>query len=424
MSRLASALLNTARRDGLLLPTMAGGGVALPGSFNVHNSGFYAGVAHQSAQLRQMAAHFRRGGQVHGKRIDSASKTRDRDAVLAAHAAQWAADFIAPRMPSARMDSLVPMASQGLTSFIPGVYQIEHADLVAWEEKILKVDKSTVDPAAENYVWYEQDTLGVSKVGSTYSAMDVPMVAGTAAQANYGVIVPALVGMEVNFMDERRSALGVANGKPDFKVEQKKAEACQRAIAEFFNFLWLYGDPLLGIDGFHNHPSVATISLTNGNWVGNTAANINADLVTILNTIMNNAQGGRFQDKSKLRILLPPQQMQYAENLLVSAAGSTSVLEYFKKNNGLRDDQIQSVFDFQATNSILYNGGPQGLSVDTGAVIYNFGDDADPKFILSQPIEMPAPPRMNGMSTSTFYHARGGGMRVQDARRIRYIQGL
>ena len=423
MSRLATALLNTARSGDLIIPKMAGGGVALPGSFTTRTFGGYAAIANESARMRQMASVFRRGGQVHGKRIDSASKTPARDATLAAHVASWA-DYLGARFPEVRKDGLVPMASQGLTSFIPGVYQIEHADLVAWDEKILKVDKSSVDPAAENYVWYEQDTLGVAKVGSTYSSMDVPMVAGTAAQANYGVIVPALVGMEINFMDERRSALGVSNGKPDFKVEQKKVEACQRAIAEFFNFLWLYGDPLLGIDGFHNHPSVSTISLTNGNWVGNTAANINADLVSILNTIMNQAQGGRFADKSKLKILLPPLQMQYAENLLVSAAGSTSVLSYFKANNGLKDDQIQSVYDFQATNSILYNGGPQGLSVDTGAVVYNFGDDADPKFILSQPTEMPAPPRQNGMSTTTFYHARGGGMMVEDARRIRYIQGL
>lgn len=423
MSRLASALLNTARSNGLLLPTMAGGGVALPGSLNARTSAQYAGVLHGSANMRQMANTFRRGGQVMGKRIDSASKNPARDATLAAHVASWA-DYLGARFPEVRKDALVPMASQGLTSFLPGVYQIEHAGLVAWEEQILKVDRSFPDPAAENYVWYEQDTLGVAKVGSTYSAMDVPMVAGTAAQANYGVIVPALVGMETNFMDDRRAAMARSNGKPDFKEQQKKAEACQRALAEFCNFLWLYGDPILGIDGFHNHPAVATISLTNGSWVGNTAANINADLVQILNTIRNQAQGGRFADLSKLRILLPPDQMQYAENLIVSAAGNVSVLSYFKTNNGLKDDQIQSVYDFKATNSILYNGGPQGLTLDTGAVIYNFGDDADPVFLLPQPIEMPAPPRQNGLSESTFYHLRAGGMKVEDGRRIRYIQGL
>jgi hypothetical protein len=37
---------------------------------------------------------------------------------------------------------------------------------------------------------------------------------------------------------------------------------------------------------------------------------------------------------------------------------------------------------------------------------------------------MPAPPRQTGMGETTFYHARVGGMRVADARRMRYVVGM
>ena len=65
-----------------------------------------------------------------------------------------------------------------------------------------------------------------------------------------------------------------------------------------------------------------------------------------------------------------------------------------------------------------------GLTVDTGAVIYNVGDQWDPIFLMPQKIEMPAPPRQNGLSETTFYHMRVGGMMVADARRMRYIVGM
>jgi hypothetical protein len=169
---------------------------------------------------------------------------------------------------------------------------------------------------------------------------------------------------------------------------------------------------------------VATISLAGGPWSGKTAAQINSDLVQILNTIRNSAQGGQFNDLKKLKILLPHLQYQRAQNLIVSASGDKSVLRYFLDNNGLRDDQVQQVYDFQASNSALWQGGPLGLSADTGAVIYNLGDQWDPMFIMPQKIEMPAPPRQNGLGETTFYHMRIGGMRVADARRMQYIQGL
>lgn len=441
---LLSAFHQQVRSAGLRLPTVDGG-VGLPGAA-LYRSPVYNAVADSSERIKRYEAAARAGRSVNGQRVDAARKNVAADArlagVLAEHADQlhrhWSRNP-GGRMDSvddlgrdlaARVDSLVPMGSQGLTSFLPEVYDFQHAALTAWNGDILKIDRTSVDRAAENFVWYERDLVGVAKVSNSYSTMDIPMVVGPVSPGmNLGRIVPALVGMETNFMDDRRSALGVANGKPDFQLQQGKVQMCNEALAQFANALWLYGDATLGIDGLQNHPLVATISLTSGAWSAATAAQINADLVTILNTIPNAAQGaigpgGGISGYSKIKIMLPFAQYQRAANLIVSSAGDKSVLKFFMENNGLRDDQVVQVWDFSAANSQIYTGGPFGLSADRGVVIYEAGDGWDPKFMLPQPIEMPAAPRQNGLSETTFYHMRVGGMMVADARRIRYIEGF
>ena len=62
-------------------------------------------------------------------------------------------------------------------------------------------------------------------------------------EANTGKVIPFLVGMETNFRESIQAAFARSNGKPDFQIERGKTDACQRAIAEAINFLWMYGDP-------------------------------------------------------------------------------------------------------------------------------------------------------------------------------------
>lgn len=434
--------------------TLAPGG-GTPGLATT-NSPIYGQVRQGSARLMQLEAAARSGQKVAGQRVDAsrgAAQVR-KDARLAAHIGLWSGFFhdidraagnsggpgvrndaaalenIAGEMAHAaqsRGDALVPMASQGLISIMPEVYKYQHAGLNAWDENILKVDRTSVDPAAEQYAWYETDNVGVARAANTYSTMDIPMVAGPAAQANLGRIVPALVGMETNFMDARRNRLGVANGKPDFQIDLEKREMCDRALAEFANFLWLYGDPILGIDGLWNHPEVATYNIVGGAWSGKTSPQILADLMGMLTVIPNATQGsptGGLADLKKIKIRLPPNQFYIASSQIMSSAGSESVLSYFLRTMQLPPDAVTMVYDFQATNSQIYNGGPQGLDVDHALITYDVGDRWDPMFILSQPIEMPAAPRQNGLSETTFFHLRAGGMRVPDARRIRYAVGM
>ena len=440
MSALVNHFATQAAMSGLHLPRTGQGLVALPGSAALRSSYTYSQVlaSGRARRARADALVSRRDAMSYGRRVDaSPAAVKDRGDVHAqamgfALEEEWS-KFLDNRFAAenggrrdsavVRTDGLVPMASQALTYFYSEVYSIEHADLPAWQGDILKIDRS-VDPAAERYVWYEKDILGVARASNSYSAEDVPIVAGPAAHANLGNIVPALVGMELNFMDMRRAALAARNGKPDFDIDRSKSEACMRSLAEFTHFLWLYGDAVLGVDGLHNHPAVQTITLAGGPWSGKTPAQILTDLTTILFTIPNSSQG-QLGDMKRIKIFLPPLQYQQAITQIISAAGDKSVLQYFKETNGLRDDQVVQMYELQASNSQVYTGGPQFLSADRALVVYQTGDlRADPVFVLPQDIEMPAPPRQNGLSETTFYHLRAGGMKLPDARRLRYVEGL
>ena len=323
-----------------------------------------------------------------------------------------------------RADSAIPMASQALASIYKQIYDIEHAELAAWSGMICKID-TQVDPAAEQYVWYERDIAGVPRTGSTYDVSTIPMVVGPVGAQNTGYIVPALVGWETNFMEGRRSALGVRNGKPDFQIDAGKIETCKTAIAQFFDALWLYGDASMQIDGLHSSPYVSNAPVSAGAWSGLTTAGLIAELNSIFNLPANQTQG-RLGDMRRVKFFCPPAQYDIITRPTVQAAGlaSFSAWKSFAESKGLTDKNLVKVHQLAAANSAVYTGGPLGLAVDTAYIIYEKGDMWDPHFVLSQPIEVPAAPRMTGVGEVMYMHARGGGIRIADAQRIFRYEGL
>lgn len=396
-----------------------------------------AAYRHVAAMQRQRKAridaltrgHTAAASALYGMRLDAARTDRAVAAKELALQAEWAEHFAsledgAGGGQRVRTDALVPMASQALTTFYSEVYNIQHMDLPAWMGDVLRIDRR-VDPAANEYVWYERDLVGVARAASTYDHTSIPMVAGPAAQANRGSIVPVLVGMEVNFMDSRREALARENGKPDFQVEQGKRDACERSIAEFVNALWMYGDTTLGIDGLFNHPDISTFTVL-GSWASKTALQIYDDLQGMFNAIKNRT-GGQLGDGRRLKIVLPPAAFQRL-TIPITAAGDKSVLAYFIEANrsaGATESTVVEQHAFASANSAIYNGGPLGLAADTGLIVYDQGNDNnDAMFVLSQDIETPAPARETGLGSVVYYHARAGGLRIPDARTILYAIGM
>ena len=367
-------------------------------------------------------------------RLDSAgNQVRETDdelirrSVLEAHLS-YENEVFAQRAAGTRMDALVPQASQALVSFDPQVYVVRHVETRAYLGQYLPIFRR-VNRAAEKHVWYQTDLQGVAKAASTYAEDSIPLVAGPSAGENSVNIMPFLVGFKVNFMDERRSQMAVQNGKPNFRINERKRGACVRVIAEAIDKLWLYGDPNFAIDGLINYPFFESVSLPNGNWATATGIQQMTDLTFILTRTASQTIGD-LGDYSKVRIDLPFDAYNRAATTPYTAAGSSNVLPEFKRAFGLRDDQVRAKHEIKAVNSVAYNGGPQNLSEDT-AFSYYFDDGAeddemsgDASFVLAQPIEQPTAPMQTGLGFVQFMHARAGGIRVPDTRRVRRFTGF
>lgn len=447
----------SARSEGLILPGQAQGR-ALVGQA-LYGSAEYQHVERQRQRRDGLIRDLLTNKPVAGQRLDGVCKAdasmadRRAYAEVLARAAEWA-EYLAYKYPAsgkmdsadahmagglgfvqtymtechgakgARLDATVPMASQGLTYIFPEVYRFQHNSLPCWDGEFLKINRS-IAPAANEYVWYETDNVGVARASSSYDVTTIPMVQGPIASDNKGLIVPFLVGMETNFMDPRREAFAVSMGKPDFQIEQMKRQTCDRVLAEAADNLWFGGDPTLGIDGLMNSPVVETITIS-GTWASKTALQILDDLKLMVWSIANRTAGA-LGDLGKIRIILPPDQYQ---KLITpqTAAGSASIMEYFieffrKADHGT--PKIEMQFRLAASNSYAYNGGPNILAEDTAIILYETGNPMeDPTFVLSQPIEVPAPVRNTGVGDVTYYHMRCGGMMLPDARRMKYVVGL
>ncbi len=448
MSLQQSFMASVASAGGLITP-------GAPGSTTAASAAYQAVMAAAQMRRRRMDA-FLSGRTLGGQRLDAAKQGARLDAEGWARTAEWA-EYLAERFPGdgkaddkvqvgnaaafvrsyldgiygrdgARTDSSVPMASQGLTFILPEVYKYQHNDLPCWEEKFVKIYRGA-DPASNEVVWYEMDNVGLAKASNSYDLTTIPMVNGPIASDNKILVVPALVGMETNFMDMRRAAMADRMGKPDFQIELDKREACDRTLAEFFDNLWFGGDATLGIDGLMNNPAVETIPIVGGAWSAKTALQIFDDLMTMAWTIYRRTAGA-LGDFGKIRIILPPDQFQRL-SLPITSAGSATILEYFNqywssnKGTTVGTPKVELQARLASANSYAYNGGPNILAEDTAVILYEDGDaNKDPTFVLTQPIEVPAPVRTTGVGDVTYYHARGGGLKLPDARRIKYAVGL
>lgn len=327
-----------------------------------------------------------------------------------------------------RGDASVPQASQALTSFNNLIYRIRHPELRAFAGQYLPI-ATDVDRAAEEYVWYEEDLFGVARAGSTYSIDDIPLVGGGTGHANRGGIMPFLCGFETNFMDRRREDLARRNGKPNFQTEDRKLKACFRVIAEAINALFLWGDG--EIPGLHTHSGVQVTGVPFGNWAGASGLEIKNDVVFMLDRIAQQSIND-LGDNSKLRLSLPRRLLTIMRNTPVTTAGtgeSRSVYSYVKDSYSLRDDQITALEELAAANSQAYQGGPQNLDRDRAMAVYlDAGDDegldGSPAFVLPQAIELPTAPVLTGMGRTQYVHARAGGLRLPDARRIQMFEGM
>lgn len=318
----------------------------------------------------------------------------------------------------------ITMAAEGLTHFFTKVYERKFPKLAAYSGMILPISEE-VHPGAETYQWWERELYGQAEVGSTYDEYSIPMVGGPKATANVGRIKPFLNGWKTNFRTKIREQLAKKNGKPDFRVDQGKAEAALIGHAEAINALWLWGDKEWGIPGLMGETRIRVIQAPNGAsnsplWINKTADEIVFDLMTMANALHQYSNKTRTTKK----IFLPQLQFDFAAGTPRGSGTDTTILGFVKvalKEKGM-PIEFYGLDELNVAKSTAYNGGPPNLVFDTAIIIDT--DESAACFELPVRPEQPMAPRQTGLGEVTFMHSRAGGLRLEDAQSIVFFRGF
>lgn len=318
----------------------------------------------------------------------------------------------------------VTMAAEGLTHMYSKVYERKYPELLAYSGLLLPIGEE-VHPGAETYEWWERDLVGQAVVASTYNEDSIPMVGGPKATANVGRIKPFLNGYKTNFRTKIREALARKNGKPDFRVDQGKAEAAMLGHAEAINALWLWGDPEWNIPGLMKETRIRVIQAQNGAsnsplWSQKTGDEITADLMTMVNSMHQLSNKTR---RAK-RVVLPQQQFDYIAGTPRGNGTDTTILGFV--TNALKEKRQPVEFigaiEFNVASSTAYNGGTPQLLFDRAVIIDT--DESAAWFELPVRPEQPMAPKQTGLGEVTFMHSRAGGLHLEDAQSILFFDGF
>jgi len=203
-------------------------------------------------------------------------------------------------------------------------YDIKYAELKA--RKLIPVS-SEADPGADKIFYRQYDQSGLAKIISNY-ADDLPDA--DVSGAEYFVKVKTLGASYKWSIQEMRAA--VYGNVP---LEQRKANAARRAIAQKENKLAFFGDTASGLVGLFTAPNVTSVTIpatgtgSSTLWSTKTPDQILYDMNLVANTVVSTSLGVEIPDT----MLLPLAQFQYVASTARSANSDTTILNYFLQNN-------------------------------------------------------------------------------------------
>ena len=203
-------------------------------------------------------------------------------------------------------------------------YDIKYPELKA--RKLIPVS-SEADPGAENIFYRQYDQSGIAKIIANY-ADDLPDA--DVVGKEYSAVVKTLGASYKYSIQEMRAA--VYGNVP---LEQRKANAARRAIAQKENRIAFFGDALTGLVGLFTAPNVTSVAIpatgagATTQWVNKTPDQILFDMNTLANTVVSTSLGIENPDT----MLLPLAQFNYVASTARSGFSDKTILNYFLENN-------------------------------------------------------------------------------------------
>lgn len=203
-------------------------------------------------------------------------------------------------------------------------YDIKYAELKA--RKLIPVS-SEADPGAEKIFYRQYDQSGLAKIVANYGD-DLPR-ADVSGQEYFAVVKTLGASFAYNIQEMRAAIYG------NVPLEQRRANAARRAIAQLENSIAFFGDTASNLVGLFNAPNITSVTIpadgtgSSKLWSTKTPDQILRDMNLVSNTVVSTSLGVEIPDT----LLLPLSQYNYVASTARSANSDTTILNYFLQNN-------------------------------------------------------------------------------------------
>jgi len=180
--------------------------------------------------------------------------------------------------------------------------------------------KSEVPRGAQTWVYRQMDIRGEARSGAHLHADDAP--SADVSIEEFPFPVSHVTASYQYTLDELEAAAFA--GIP---LSRDKANACAEIIARKLDKLMRVGDSALGMTGFLNNPNVPVVTLTNGEWLTATEAEIIADFFQVEQAVI-----AQSRDNHEAKRLLLPTAYEGRLASLVRGDGDLTVKKFLLTN--------------------------------------------------------------------------------------------
>jgi len=233
-------------------------------------------------------------------------------------------------------------------------YDVVYQDLIARE--VFPVSNDA--PEGSDTITYRvYDMIGMAKIIAAY-AHDLPRADITAKE----VIIPVrAIGSSFGYnRDEILKAQ--MTGLP---LDQRRANAVQRAWEEKVDDVAWNGDAVSGLPGFLSNANIPSVSsVTTGGWLGGTADEIILDINSLMGTVLETTR----LKEHPADLLVPVQEFNHINGTPRSNVSDTTILQFIMKNvaglNSIRPVNELSVGATGSRSAYLYTNDPDKLQLE------------------------------------------------------------
>jgi len=273
-------------------------------------------------------------------------------------------------------------------------YDVEFPELLA--TTLIPVSAES-GPGATTTRYEQYEELGVARIVANYA----DDLARADVRGKEFISPIRSVGASYGYsVQDVRSSARAGTG-----LEQRRARAARRAIAQKINDIGFFGDADNGLVGFLTHPNVTRVSAPNdGSGSARTFASKDADkiyrdmhnCVQSIVTLTNGIERAN-------TLLLPEAQYGLVQSTRMSSQSDTTILEFFQKTH----PGIQVIAVWQCKDAGI--GVEGGVSAGEDIMVaYNRSPDKI-QFDLPVPFE-DFPPQMEGLEWEVPCHGRVGSV--------------